>query len=85
MKERNDHQPASAGGVGDTIHDVLHDQGEGEPSEMPIRLQAELRLQQGFQQDIHKQSRRYAAHHQQAIRITTVWRLGEVYGIFAVQ
>jgi hypothetical protein len=60
-------------------------QRERELSDMPIRPEAQLRLQQGFQKRVDQQSRKYASQHQQAVTLATAFHLGELQGIFALK
>ena len=42
-------------------------------------------MQQGFQKYIDKQYRKYASQHRQAVALATLFRLGELQGIFALK
>jgi hypothetical protein len=50
---------------------------------MPIRPEAERRLQQGFQKRVDRQYRAYESQHRQATTLGVTFRLGELEGIFA--
>ena len=60
-------------------------QRERELSDMPIRPEAQVRLQQGFQKHVDQQYRKYASQHRQAVTLATAFELGELQGIFALK
>ncbi len=50
---------------------------------MPIRPEAQRRLQHGFQKRIQRQYRKYAPQHRQAVTLAAAFHLGELQGVFA--
>ena len=52
---------------------------------MPLRPEAQRRLQQGFQKRVRAEYRKYASQHQQAVTLATTFHLGQLQGIFALK
>jgi hypothetical protein len=52
---------------------------------MPIRPEAERRLQQGSQKRVDRRYHVYQSQHRQATTLGAMFRLGELQGIFAAE